>query len=441
MTFGIITTVHLLSIASQIILAVALALGWHIFRKKGYRLVLFVLLLLVGLYLPSSISGIPSRALLAAGYALSLLASFVLVKGKHAPRELFPVLALIPALVWFFTYTSGLTTYALGSLLPFTCVSALLLVRIEPAFPSKWATRAFILCNFVNTGLGIGMITGVANGIIGNWYAFIDQDFVAQRMLDAHKPVLSFYTHSIAAFMLYLFFYLNLRAFSMLRRKIYVMFAFSYLALILALMSTTSLILFALGSAQLAVELWKSRHRVVLFASILAVALAPRLISTDWQSLADQLSAVKQAEGGFSARYGENSEIAYDFSYLVDHPFSPIGASGRAQIRLGDSGLLDYLLRGSLPLVILIYGGYVLFLKSSLRYRKDFMILLCVTLGFELAASVLTYFRFLLLIPFVCAYLNALPEKPVIRAKKLAWWREVARWSTNKDLEKLQWNS
>ena len=37
MSFGIIVAVHLLSMASQIILAVALALGFYEWRRRGFR--------------------------------------------------------------------------------------------------------------------------------------------------------------------------------------------------------------------------------------------------------------------------------------------------------------------------------------------------------------------------------------------------------------------
>jgi hypothetical protein len=373
------------------------------------------ILLLLGLYLPTSLSGEYETSLLGAGLTICAGLCGVMLSKSRPAYYLFPLAALIPAIILLFTYTSGLHTLALGALLPFSVLALILLVRIKGVRLDELPKKLFLLANCINVFLGIGMILGLerVESFIGAYYAYIDSDFVAERMISLHKPVVTFYTHSIAAFMFYLFFYLNLRSFSANRKKIFGILSFSYLALLLALISTTSLILFFVGSFQFAIELWRTRHRVFLALTLASALSAPLFFSSDWETFkSSMLFLAERQDAGFVGRYNMNGEIGYNLKYLTEHPFSPIGASSRAEIRLGDSGPLDYVLRGSLPLFILIYGGYFLFLRSNLKYRKDLWLIFFATLGFELAASVLTYFRFLLLIPFICMYLNSLPESP-----------------------------
>lgn len=389
----------------------------------------FVLLLIFGLYLPSSLSGNPSKILLGIGYGL------VFVLGARLNRvnwRWYPVAALIPGLILFFTFWSGLTTYALGALLPFSAMAFMLLVRIENLEVSSFTKRVFIACNVANIVLGFGMILGWANNFVATWYAYISPEFVQERMLDLHKPVLTFYVHSVAALMIYLFFYLCLRSFQMESKRIYGVFCFCYLVLVAALLSTSSTILFCIGSIQFSLELWRTRHRLILSAIVATLFL---FTVRFWEPISDSINFVRSAEGGFSGRYSANTETGSTVKYLIDHPFSPIGASGREGIMLGDSGPVSYMLRGSLPLTFLIYGGYFWFLKRNLRYRQDLIVLFFGALGFEFGAPILTYYRFLLLIPFVCVYLNSLPAVPVVVPNKVRWWKEIARWSVVNDPE------
>jgi hypothetical protein len=347
----------------------------------------------------------------------------VMLFKRRPPYYLFPLAALIPAIILFFSFTSGLHKFALGALLPFSVLALVLLLRIGDVRLDDLSQKFFMLANCINLFLGVGMILGLewVESLIGNYYAYIDSAFVVERMISAHKPVVTFYTHSIAAFIFYLFFYLNLRSFCAKRKKIYGVLAFSYLVLILALISTTGLLLLLVGSLQFAVELWRTRHRVVLGLAVVGILSLPLYFTSDWEALKGSISFLaERQDAGFVGRYSINSEIGYNFKYLTEHPFSPIGASSRSEIRLGDSGPLDYMLRGSLPLLILIYGGYFLFLRSNLTYGKDLWLIFFATMGFELAASVLTYFRFLLLIPFICIYLNSLPESPP-GSKRRGW--------------------
>jgi len=368
-----------------------------------------LLFLLFGLYLPTSISGEFSKPLMGVDYALcACLATWTIWKGNHASRILFPIAMCIPSLILLFTVTSGFTTLTLWALLPYYVLSIVLLLRVKSLAISPRTEKLFMWANVFNIALGFGMMFGVeaVQNFIGSHYAYIDSDFVAERMLSAHKPVITFYTHSIAGFMLYLFFYMNLRAFQVKQKKIYFWLSFGYLLLVLGMFSVTGIALFLLGSLQMFYVLWKTQRRFALTMVATCYLLFVGLNFVPLQEIA--ASMLENKESGLSGRYALDGTMYPAIQYLKAHPFNPVGASIRGDIAFGDSGPLEYLLRGSLPLLILIYGLYFLFLKSNLKNRSDFWLLFLVTLGFEFGDTTLTYLRFLWLIPFVCVYLNHL---------------------------------
>jgi hypothetical protein len=94
--------------------------------------------------------------------------------------------------------------------------------------------------------------------------------------------------------------------------------------------------------------------------------------------------------------------------YLKSHPFSPVGASIREGLVFGDDGPLEYALRGSIPLLLLVYGGLFYFLRRNLLLKSDAYFLFAAIVVFELGYTTLINIRALYLIPVFCAYLNTL---------------------------------
>ena len=98
----------------------------------------------------------------------------------------------------------------------------------------------------------------------------------------------------------------------------------------------------------------------------------------------------------------------YDLQYLQQHPFSPVGTSFREGLMFGDNGPVEYMLRGSVPFLVLIYGGLFCFLRRNLILRPHAYFLFAVILLFELGITTLITLRALFLIPVFSVYLNSL---------------------------------
>jgi hypothetical protein len=114
---------------------------------------------------------------------------------------------------------------------------------------------------------------------------------------------------------------------------------------------------------------------------------------------------------GLLPRYGPGGALRAPLTYLFDHPMSPIGfitpsAVAAGDTALGDSGPVEYLLRGSIPLLVLVYFGLYKFLRFNLPLREHALFLFLVIVAFEIGFSSLIYFRTLYLLPFFVIYMR-----------------------------------
>ncbi|WP_141493445.1 hypothetical protein [Bacillus thuringiensis] len=133
---------------------------------------------------------------------------------------------------------------------------------------------------------------------------------------------------------------------------------------------------------------------------------------------------------GVLGRYSDNGNLAGNLDYINEHPFRPIGFGYSPEIFYGDSGIVEYLTRGSVLLVLSMYGALFLFLKNNLYSKKIAYSLFILIVLFEIGFTVLTYGRMLYLLPFVVLYLNSLEQekeavsnisKPKKKKIKIRW--------------------
>jgi hypothetical protein len=184
------------------------------------------------------------------------------------------------------------------------------------------------------------------------------------------------------------------------------------IGLLLALRSFTSLALVALALVQVVVWLWK-RNRGALILGMSALCAAVWLA---YPILVEQLDRVRSvAPGAITAllnseasgplaRYGAKGELGPSISYLADHPLSPVGYTVPSFLFFADSGPLEYMLRGSIPLVCLMYVGLYVFLQHNCPSRTFSLMLFLTIVAFELGFVSLTYFRTLIFLPFLAIY-------------------------------------
>ncbi|MGH9517613.1 MAG: hypothetical protein ACRD3P_18250 [Terriglobales bacterium] len=370
------------------------------------------LLLLIGIYFPSSSAGNPSDALLYAHFAFSCtLVGWVAYKYGISENSFMGVF-LVTVVLIAFTLLFGIHNMpriGMGNLPVFVALP--FVFSLDPPKTRVGLTFASLL----NLVLGTFLVTGFEP--LTSFFISHYNDFYADllpTMLALHKPVLTFASHSIAGFFLYLFFWANWRDFRLRGSYLSLFCALGHVALCIALTSHTSLAMAALAIAEIAWTSASLHPRITATAAVLLAlavwAFTPRdvrdAVSDGWQTAQTfWLDTNNETRSGFWGRFSRNGNMRDAMVYVSDHPFSPIGVSGHPDMMLGDSGILQDFVRGSAPLVLLIYGGLWYFLRRCLNLRTSVRFLFVVLL-FEVGYSVLIYQRTLCLLPLFVSWMR-----------------------------------
>src|SRR5260370_9150103 len=149
-------------------------------------------------------------------------------------------------------------------------------------------------------------------------------------MVMFRKPVLTFGTHSLAGFFLYLFFYVNLQTYRLKGGKLFLSFALCYLFLTLSLLSLTGIILGLVGMVQIFYYLGSSiRHKWLwicgIAASILMIATFDRhdVVAATWIDIAGSGKAILMSQvNGFLGRIRPDGTMYYAIQYLKAYTFA-----------------------------------------------------------------------------------------------------------------------
>lgn len=380
-------------------------------------------LLIFGCYFPTSINENISLGLIWIHYLLCL-ALFFVVLLRYGARPSLPVCAILLSIVpilLVFSFVSGLYTYTPGALVGYAVLSVLFITNVKEIRFSQWPARLYTVVNILNIGIGVAILTG--NGLVGKFLAgnySIGYQELVPAMLDYRKPVLTFGTHSLAAFWLYMWFFANVQTYRATRKKWSLVFALCHWLLTLLLLSVSGVVLAAVGGIQLFYYfLLQSRRRwfwvgsLIVIAGVL-VAFQGRALTNYWNDSVEGAKGIlMDPRAGVSGRLAPGGTMYYDLQYLKAHAFSPVGISFRADFMFGDCGPVEYLLRGSAILLLLVYGGLFLFLRRNLISKSDAYFLFGASLAFELGYTWLPTARTLYLLPFFVIYFNGL-RRPVI---------------------------
>jgi len=199
-------------------------------NKVTHLSIVIGLLLVFGLYFPTTASQHLS-IFSVSGYLICfvLLATLALRKRGHSSFPVCIVLLSITPLLLVFTFTSQLSTLRLGALLGYGVLSLLLISNLRDIGLPQWFEHMWVAVNIVNIFAGFAIVVGIQpiNDFIIARYS-VAYDELLPNMLALHKPVLTFGSHSTAAFFLYLFFWINLQRYKLGGQKLSLMFSECY---------------------------------------------------------------------------------------------------------------------------------------------------------------------------------------------------------------------
>jgi hypothetical protein len=386
---------------------------------NGLANILLAAVLLVGVYCPTSIAGQQLRWLWAApGFVLvAVLALLTLWYGML--KWAFVCCAVGMASLLFFTMITPLWSITAGTLLPHAALMVLLCTDLSKV-SYEWPLRiSWSVMNIVNIALSALVIADFqpAKEFLTRYYSAF-YDALVPDMLSAGKPVLTFGSHSIAAFFFFVCFYLHLKTFTVKRSNWSLLSAIIYILLLLALKCVSAFLLFP---AALGLLIYHTRGRralalavCLLLATVVAAIVIP---GAQWDQITANLVKIGTApESGFQGRYFGTGTLVHDLAYIAAHPWQGIGFGYSDLLWYGDSGPVELLLRGSPLLLFAIYGAFWLFLRDSLLSKKTAITVFLIYLGFEIAYSNLLYLRTVCVLPLVIVYLNALAPRRVASA-------------------------
>jgi hypothetical protein len=383
--------------------------------------VLLALLLAIGFYFPTSRAETISVKLYLACAAslLAVLSALLLRRGGVLGALPLVNFAAINVLLLVATLFSPFHTFAYGGYIPILLFSILFCVRVKDIRLTDTARRLFDIANAINLGLALLLmlkVPAIVDLFLRN-YAYGYEELVPY-MLEEGKPVLTFGSHSIAGFFFYLLFYVTLQTFVARRTRLHLLYAIGYLGLLLSLASFTSMVFGAVATAQLALSFeWrKSVVAGLATAALLVIGIgfaAPRLDAFA-EFHGDLVEILSRKENGLIGRYSSTGGLSANLEYITGHPFAPIGLGMSWQLWYSDSGPVEYVLKGSFPLLIAVYAGAFLFLRKNLVSKQRAFFLFAVFLSFELGYSNLQYIRTQCFLPFLLVYLNWL-DRPAPR--------------------------
>jgi hypothetical protein len=385
------------------------------------------LLLIIGLYFPSSINGVHSIPSIQIAFAV-LFSLLTYLAWRHGIRRevagfISAPIMIILVFCTFSTLINRPIQFDWGLFTKFSALAFVLALDLRGFRSGPLVNCAFVLANSLNIACGAAILVG------SEWsaefvpkYYWTSQDELVPSMLSLHKPVLTFGSHSLAGLFLYLFCWVNWEDYRLRGNKLALIFALSYFFLLLGLTSFTSLGLGALALAQMALWYWKRNRKQAVVVGLCVVAIVPLMAI----AFADQIDGFRELPelgetflnselSGPLARFGPGGSLRGEIKYLFDHPLSPIGLArseeggnveSPSHVSVSDSGPLEYLVRGSAPLLFLIYFGLYRFLRGNLALPTHGMIIFLVIIAFEAGFSALGSSRTYFLLPFFVIYLN-----------------------------------
>lgn len=382
-------------------------------------------LLLVGLLFPTSLGGTISNGLYALHQAVFIVVATWLVVRHGALGSPLQVWNAVFVAVWCVAATvfAPFQELALGAFGVYALITMLLVLdlsRLEA--PSSRAVLR--VATVVLLLAAVGVVAGsalVVEVLTGN-YALAYPELLPM-MMTLRKPVFTFASHSLAGYFYFVLFYLNFESFRAGRRGVDLALAVGCVlggamltSMTAAVLMPLALVLLFLGSGK---ARWPLFGALALGAGTAAWMFRSQL--ADLAAVTNLLATFESSGSGLSGRFGQGGNLLNNLELIRTMPLRPIGLSFSSTVFYGDSGPVEYLLRGSWPLLIGVYGGLALFLWRNLLERRHAVLLFLVTVAFEVGMTVMTYHRFVFLLPFAVMHLNQLTRSSWTGTAPDAW--------------------
>lgn len=366
----------------------------------------------MGIFLPTSING-TINPLLPLSYTIivTLIYAYFIIRYRTINLNLVYILLGVNILILISTLFSPFSTYALGLYPSYLAVTMLFCVDFSKIQFSKVNEITFTITSVSIIIVCFLMLRDnqIVDSTITNYYSAAYQELVAFMIL-TNKPVFTFASHSIAGFFFFLFFFMHFQKYKLTNSRINLIISLCFIYLMAMLRSNTAYSFLIIAAITVLSHFFL--HKKILFGIIVCSSLIYAGFHSEqiqeWLNfISFNFNQVTSSNtNGILGRFGESGNLVSNINYLESHPFSPIGITTSPGLTNGDSAFIEYLLRGTLLMVMLIYTGFYMFLKRNFVNRRTAITFFVIFLLFDIGYNSLTYFRTLFILPIFIVMLN-----------------------------------
>jgi hypothetical protein len=387
-------------------------------KKQRIYTILISLLIIIGLFTPTSIDSNISKKMLYFNlfFVLAIFLMLLFINFKVKKIFIFSFI-FINAILLIFTMFSPFSIYSYGAGTLYLLLSLLFCLNLKDVKVNPFISKVFIVVNLLNVTSGILIINN--NMKIKDLFVTYYSNFYPELLPNAmffNKPVLTFSTHSIAGFYFFIFTFLNLKTFEKTNKLLYLLFSIPYIIFLLALNSNTGYFYFFISIIYFMYILGKTKRSLFILFMILigifSIFKQDILVETVGNISTSMEEKFSSRRNGFIGRFSDDGNLRNNLDFIANHPFEGVGIGYSPELMYADSGIIETCLRGTILFTIVIYISFFLFLKSNLMSKKTAFFLYFVFMLFELGFSNLIYFRTLYILPFIIVYLNHLESYP-----------------------------
>ncbi|MFW3538195.1 hypothetical protein [Vagococcus fluvialis] len=246
--------------------------------------------------------------------------------------------------------------------------------------------------------------------LLKNYSAYYDA--LVSNMFSVGKPVTFFASHSIAGLVYFIFFYISFQHFKANKKIIPLIICIGYLVLLYNLKSVTSLSLLLVSIVYLVYNTVKTVKGYIIFSFVLLF-----IVIFNYNYLAEKVqmfslmlnNSYLSSINGFAGRYSDGTgALNSNMEYIKNNLFRPLGFTSAPEVQFIDSGMIEYMLRGGLVLVISMYYSLYKFLTINISHKKQAIFLFLVFIAFETGFAGLITPRIVYLIPLIVITLNSI---------------------------------
>lgn len=387
-------------------------------EKLGKRVL--ILAFIIGLYAPTSIHSeiLPILPVIFT-FLLTPLYLYYIYAQKRLSLNLLLISLGINLCLWMPTIFTPFSDYAFGHSLYYFVFSLMILMNLKEVQIGNFEMKVFNLINFINLCLCLLIRSGnnkVTDFFIQNYSMFYPE--MTELAMFLKKPVIMFAAHSIAAYFLFIFFFINLYMYKLKNKIFYLIMSIGYIFSLFWVNSNTGYFFFFLSIIQFSFFLIK--RKPLIFISLVCSILVFMFFNVDkveqtYDFYSSKITNTLLSENnGIIGRYSDQGILRKNFQYMSENLFMPVGFGYSPDLFFGDSGSVEHLLRGSFPLFFLMYLGLFLFLYKNLHSKMIACFLFFITAAMDIGFLTLIFFRTLFILPFIIVFINHINQRNAI---------------------------